>query len=183
MAASVFRARIAEAGLGGLVDVSSAGLGGWFEGEEADPRTVAVLRAGGYDHTHTARRFQPSWFDRLDLVIALDSGHLRELHRLAPTARDAAKVRALRSYGADAAADGSAGGDADHGLLSAAGPGVEIGPTAGLDVPDPYYGGSARFEECLEMIEAAADGLVEAVRAAVTPGPPGHHHPEEKDSA
>jgi protein-tyrosine phosphatase len=138
MAESVFHARVADAGLGGLVEVDSAGTGGWHEGEGADPRTVAVLEEAGYTIDHTARQFRPSWFSRLDLVIALDSGHLRALRRLAPTREDAAKVRLLRSY------DPAAHGD--------------------LDVPDPYYGGLDGFEECLEMVEAASDGLLAAVR-------------------
>jgi protein-tyrosine phosphatase len=141
MAESVFRARVREAGLDDLVEVDSAGTGGWHEGDGADPRTVAVLEEAGYESAHTARQFQPSWFSRLDLVIALDSGHLRTLRRLAPTQEDAAKVRLLRSY--DAAADD------------------------GLDVPDPYYGGLDGFEECLEMVEAASEGLLAAVREQV----------------
>ncbi|MER6179117.1 low molecular weight protein-tyrosine-phosphatase [Streptomyces sp. NPDC001652] len=141
MAESVFRARVAEDGLDGLVEVDSAGTGGWHEGDGADPRTVSVLEAHGYDGGHTARRFQPSWFSRLDLVIALDHGHLKALRRLAPTPQDAAKVRLLRSY------DPSAGDD--------------------LDVPDPYYGGMDGFEECLEMVEAASEGLLAAVREDV----------------
>ncbi|MET7291781.1 low molecular weight protein-tyrosine-phosphatase [Streptomyces griseoloalbus] len=141
MAESVFRARVAKAGLDGLVEVDSAGTGGWHEGEGADPRTVTVLRENGYDADHTARQFDPSWFARLDLVIALDSGHLRALRRLAPTERDADKVRLLRSY--DPAADDD------------------------LDVPDPYYGGADGFDECLEMVEAASTGLLVAVREQV----------------
>ncbi|MCZ9340716.1 low molecular weight phosphotyrosine protein phosphatase, partial [Streptomyces sp. TRM76130] len=121
MAEAVFRARVADAGLDGLVEVDSAGTGGWHEGEGADPRTMDVLTAGGYALDHTARQFHASWFSRLDLVVALDSGHLRALRRLAPTGRDAAKVRLLRSY--DPASD------ADD-----------------LDVPDPYYGGVDGFE-------------------------------------
>ena len=141
MAESVFRARIAEAGLDGLVEVDSAGTGGWHEGDGADPRTVSVLEESGYESGHTARQFQPSWFSRLDLVIALDSGHLKALRRLAPTQEDAAKVQLLRSY------DPAAGDD--------------------LDVPDPYYGGMDGFEECLEMVEAASQGLLAAVREQV----------------
>ncbi|MEV8594436.1 low molecular weight protein-tyrosine-phosphatase [Streptomyces sp. NPDC052012] len=138
MAESVFRTRVAEAGLEGLVEVDSAGTGGWHEGDGADPRAVAVLEENGYDSGHTARQFDPSWFARLDLVIALDSGHLRALRRLAPTERDADKVRLLRSY------DPAAGGD--------------------LDVPDPYYGDADGFDECLEMVEAASTGLLASVR-------------------
>ncbi|SDM59653.1 low molecular weight protein-tyrosine-phosphatase [Streptomyces wuyuanensis] len=141
MAESVFRARLEDAGLDGLVVVDSAGTGGWHEGDGADPRTVTVLRNHGYASGHAARQFRASWFSRLDLVIALDEGHLRELRGLAPTAADASKVRLLRSY------DPTAGDD--------------------LDVPDPYYGGMDGFEECLDMVEAASEGLLAAVRDAV----------------
>ncbi|MFJ3905145.1 low molecular weight protein-tyrosine-phosphatase [Streptomyces sp. NPDC090025] len=141
MAEHVFRARVAEAGLADAVTVDSAGTGGWHEGDGADPRTVAVLDAHGYGSAHSARRFRASWFPALDLVVALDEGHLRDLRRLAPTPEDAAKVRLLRGY------DPAAGAD--------------------LDVPDPYYGDRAGFEECLELVEAASEGLLAAVRDAV----------------
>ncbi|EKX62208.1 low molecular weight phosphotyrosine protein phosphatase [Streptomyces ipomoeae] len=141
MAESVFRARIEEAGLDGLVEVDSAGTGGWHEGDPADPRTVSVLEANGYGSVHAARQFQASWFSRLDLVIALDAGHVKALRRLAPTTADAEKIRLLRSY------DPAAGDD--------------------LDVPDPYYGGMDGFEECLELVEAASPGLLTAVREQV----------------
>lgn len=139
MAEHVLRARVAETGLDGLVEVDSAGTDGWHEGDAADPRTVAVLRQNGYTWEHTARRFDRSWFDRLDLVVALDSGHLKTLRRLAPTGKDAEKVRLLRSY------DPAAGVD--------------------LDVPDPYYGGPEGFDTCLGMVEAASTGLLAEVRA------------------
>ncbi|MEU1496473.1 low molecular weight protein-tyrosine-phosphatase [Streptomyces sp. NPDC005732] len=138
MAESVFRARLTEAGLDGVVEVDSAGTGGWHEGDGADSRTVAVLESGGYGSEHTARRFRAGWFSRLDLVIVLDSGHLRDLRRLAPTPEDADKVRLLRSY--DPGADGDP------------------------DVPDPYYGRLSDFQECLEMVEAASHGLLAAVQ-------------------
>ncbi|MEU3530658.1 low molecular weight protein-tyrosine-phosphatase [Streptomyces murinus] len=148
MAEYVFRARVAEAGLADRVEIDSAGTGGWHEGEAADPRTVTVLRDGGYDCDHIARRFQPSWFARRDLVIALDAGHLRDLRRLAPTEDDARKVRLLRAYARRStgvlAPDDSLDGD--------------------LDVPDPYYGGPDGFAACLEMVEEASTGLLAAVR-------------------
>ncbi|MFF4447363.1 low molecular weight protein-tyrosine-phosphatase [Streptomyces sp. NPDC001502] len=142
MAESVFRAHVAADGLSTVVEVDSAGTGGWHEGDGADPRTIAVLEAAGYRQDHRARRFRASWFARLDLVIALDAGHLRDLRALAPTPQDAAKVRLLRSYDPAASA-------------------------AETDVPDPYYGPLDGFEECLELVEAASPGLLDTVRAAV----------------
>ncbi|MFJ8990229.1 low molecular weight protein-tyrosine-phosphatase [Streptomyces sp. NPDC102279] len=141
MAESVFRAHVTDAGLAELVEVDSAGTGGWHEGDGADERAVAVLEANGYESDHAARQFQVSWFSRLDLVVALDAGHLKSLRRLAPTVEDAEKVRLLRSY------DPAAGDD--------------------LDVPDPYYGHIDGFDECLEMVEAASPGLLAAVREQV----------------
>ncbi|MEV6614579.1 low molecular weight protein-tyrosine-phosphatase [Streptomyces sp. NPDC051051] len=138
MAEAVFRAHVAEAGLEDLVEVDSAGTGDWHVGEEADPRTVSVLQENGYAVEHMARMFERSWFAGLDLVIALDAGHLRALRRLAPTDEDARKIRLLRAYD-PAAAD--------------------------LDVPDPYYGDRDGFEECLQMVEEASVGLLAAVRA------------------
>ncbi|MFE2248571.1 low molecular weight protein-tyrosine-phosphatase [Streptomyces lavendulae] len=154
MAESVFRSHVADAGLGDLVEVDSAGTGGWHEGDGADPRTVAVLEAAGYEQDHRARQFRASWFDRVDLVIALDAGHLRDLRALAPTPEAAAKVRLLRSY--DPAAPAARDGAADS-----------LDALDALDVPDPYYGSLDGFEECLELVEAASPGLLDAVRAAV----------------
>ncbi|GDY54997.1 low molecular weight protein-tyrosine-phosphatase [Streptomyces violaceusniger] len=145
MAEYVFRAHAVEAGLDGLLEVDSAGTGPWHEGDGADRRAIDVLTAHGYEQDHIARQFQAEWFDRLDLVIALDSGHLHELRALAPTPHDAAKVRLLRAYDPDA----------DHDALG------------GLDVPDPYFGGLDDFEECLEMIESASGGLLDAVAEAI----------------
>lgn len=137
MAEAVFRARAAAEGL--TVTVSSAGTDGWHEGDDADPRTLAVLGESGYRLDHAARRFTADWFDRVDLVLALDRGHLRALRRMAPDERAAAKVRLLREFD------------------PAAAPGDR-------DVPDPYYGGPEGFTECLALVEAAMPGLLEQVR-------------------
>ncbi|MEN3582811.1 low molecular weight protein-tyrosine-phosphatase [Streptomyces sp. ZYX-F-203] len=140
MAESVVRARLADDGLADRVTVDSAGTGDWHVGEDADPRALEVLRRSGYRLDHRARRFRPSWFPDIDLVIALDHGHLEALRRSAPTPADAAKVRLLRSYDPN------------------------VSPDA-WDVPDPYYGGEAEFARCLDLVESAAPGLVAAVRA------------------
>ncbi|WP_070198452.1 low molecular weight protein-tyrosine-phosphatase [Streptomyces oceani] len=137
MAEVVFRARVRAAGLADRVRVDSAGIGDWHVGDEADPRTIATLAAAGYEQRHSARQFTADWFAERDLVIALDRGHQRGLRAMAPTAREAAKVRLLRSYDPAARED--------------------------LDVPDPYYGGTRGFDTCLELVEAAMPGLLTEV--------------------
>ncbi|WP_344244511.1 low molecular weight protein-tyrosine-phosphatase [Actinocorallia libanotica] len=135
MAEHVFRRHVEDEGLD--VEVDSSGTAGWHEGNPADQRTVQMLQRGGYTSAHQARQFREGWFDHYDLVIALDEGHYRDLQALAPREEHRAKVRLLRSYDPQA---------------------------ADLNVPDPYYGGDADFEECLELIEAAMPGLLDEVR-------------------
>ena len=147
-AEAVLRRQLAEAGLDGVVEVDSAGLGDWHVGEQADARSVAALRARGYPAwLHEARQFQRSDFAERDLVVALDAGHERGLRELAGTAGERGKIRMLRSYDAAAAAD-----------------------PAGLDVPDPYFGGDDGFEHVLDLVEAACHGLLAEVENELADG-------------
>jgi protein-tyrosine phosphatase len=150
----VLRAHLAEAGLSGAVAVDSAGTGGWHVGEGADPRTVRVLARHGYPSRHVARQFEPADLRRRDLVLALDSGHLRTLRRWAddPAARSTA------------AGTGGAPRIAEVRLLREFDPAAE--PDR-LDVPDPYYGSLAGFEECLAMVEGAIPGLLSHIGKAL----------------
>jgi protein-tyrosine phosphatase len=136
MAEHILRKYVEDEGLNAVVD--SSGTGGWHVGDAADHRTVRLLRRHGFTSEHAARKFQHSWFDDYDLVIALDGGHLRELRALARDDRDRDKIRLLRSF------DPAAGPD--------------------LDVPDPYYSDDEAFEHVRELIERAAPGILEEIR-------------------
>lgn len=146
MAEAVCRAQLAARGLAERVSVTSAGTGSWHAGERTDPRALAALAAAGYELDHRAQQFRRGWFDRFDLVIALDRGHERTLRRLAPNPAAAARVRLLRAHDPDATT-------ADE-----------------LDVPDPYYGDDAGFTSCLKLIEAAMPGLLDAVEHELNAG-------------
>jgi protein-tyrosine phosphatase len=144
-AEAVFRRRLADAGLADQVEVDSAGLGDWHVGEAVDARAAAALRSRGYPAwVHGAKQFRPADFADRDLVVALDAGHERGLLALAPTEADRAKVRLLRAYDERAAGD-----------------------PAGMDVPDPYFGGEQGFEHVLDLVEAACTGLLAETRAAL----------------
>ncbi len=155
MAEWVLRAHVAESDLADAVAVDSAGTGDWHVGDCADPRTVRVLARHGYPSRHVARQFEPAELGRRDLVVAMDSGHLRTLRRWADRADQAnltqtnltlpdrtAELRLLREF------DPAAGPDR-------------------MDVPDPYYGSLAGFEECLAMVEAAIPGLLSHIGKAL----------------
>ncbi len=138
MAEAVLRERFAAAGLD--VEVDSAGTGAWHVGNDADPRALATLAAAGYDLSHSARRFEPEWLEGSQLVLAMDRDNYEALLALADRHDVPAEhVRLLRSFDPGAA------------------------PTA--EVPDPYYGGRDGFTDVLRLIEQAADGVVDHVRA------------------
>lgn len=141
MAAVVIKHRLDKVGLADRVSVESAGTGEWHVGEPADPRALAALRERGYDGAaHRARKFTADWFDRFDLVLAMDQDNYADLTRLAATHGGEARVRLLRSYDPAARAVGE------------------------LDVPDPYYGGADGFAHVLNQLERAADGLVDSLQ-------------------
>jgi len=129
----VLQAAFDAAGLGDRVTVSSAGTGDWHVGEPANSRAVRVLAAAGYPIEHAARQITAADIVDLDLLLAADHGHLRELRRLTTQHQ---KIALLRSF--DPAADSD-------------------------EVPDPYYGPDEDFEQVLAMIRAAAPGVVAAV--------------------
>ena len=93
-AEAVLQAKVNEAGLADQVLVSSAGLAAWHEGSDADRRSLAALRARGYDLKHSARHFKISWFGQHEIFVAMDTGHLAELRSLGPNA----EVRLMREW-------------------------------------------------------------------------------------
>lgn len=137
-AEGVFRKRVAEAKLEGRIATESAGTGGWHVGEAADPRSRRHAKRRGYVLDREAQQFRAHDFRRFDLVLAVDRSNHDKLLGLAPTPADKAKVRMLLSF--DAASP------------------------EGAEVPDPYYGGDAGFEEVLDLCERAATGLLAHLR-------------------
>ena len=130
-----------EEGLADEIELDSAGTGGWQIGNPPDRRAVAAAKARGVVLEGCARRVSPEDFDRFDLVLAMDRENLIDVLARAPNAQAREKVKLLREFDPEAVAAGS------------------------LDVPDPYYGGAAGFENVLDLVERACRGLLEHVRA------------------
>ena len=79
---------------------------------------------------------QPEDFERFDLILAMDRENLAALRRRAPQGLHE-RVRLFLEFAPELATS---------------------------DVPDPYYGGPNGFEEVLDLVEAAAHGLLNHVR-------------------
>ena len=139
MAEVVLREEIELAGLNGLVGVDSAGTGDWHLGAPMDPRARAELSRRGYDGAgHRARQFEPSWFGRYDLVLAMDRGNLEHLRRLAPDRQAAGRTALFLSFDP---ARASRTEERD------------------LEVPDPYCGDPGDYAVVFDLVQTAARGL------------------------
>jgi protein-tyrosine phosphatase len=92
-AEGVLRHLAKEAGM--EVHVESAGTGDWHVGHPPDERAQHHARSRGYDlSAQRARQVSPADFERFDLIVAMDRGHLRLLERQCPR-EHRAKLRLL----------------------------------------------------------------------------------------
>jgi protein-tyrosine phosphatase len=132
-AEAVFRQLVARADTRLAIEIDSAGIGDWHIGEPPDRRAQAAARRRGVDmSTIRARQFVHDDFALFDLILAMDRQNLAELRRRAP-AQYRERVRLFLEFA----------------------PELET-----HDVPDPYYGGEAGFEQVLDLTEHAARGLL-----------------------
>ena len=140
-AEGVMRSLVAREGMEGQITVDSAGTGAWHLGSAPDARARAAAAERGIDLSGRARQVQPEDFETFDLVLAMDRENERLLRGMARDEQERSKVRLLREF--DPAS-------------------VEAGD---LEVPDPYYGAAGGFEEVLELVQAACEGLLAEIRS------------------
>lgn len=138
-AEAVLRRKLEDAGLHGWVTVDSAGTHAYHVGNPPDERAQTHAGRRGYDLAPLrARQVAETDFADHDLLLAMDWDNLALLEAECPA--DPALLRKLRRLAEFIPADASHAG-------------AEV-------VPDPYYGGDRGFEQVLDLVEQACDGLV-----------------------
>jgi len=139
-AEGVFKHYVAEAGLADRIASDSAGTHDYHIGEPPDPRAQQAASSRGYDLSMLrGRQVSHRDFADFDYVLAMDETNLRALGRLCPS-----------QY--------------SHKLMLF----MEFGANAGTrEIPDPYNGGPRLFEQVLDMVEQAAQGLLRQLRARI----------------
>lgn len=133
MAEAIMRKKVHERGLSDSYEIDSAGLIAYHEGEGADPRMKYHARRHGYHLTHISRPIREMDFDLFDLIISMDDSNWEHLHRLAPSVEAETKIVRMTDYCQTHIID---------------------------HVPDPYYGGDQGFENVIEILEDACEGLL-----------------------
>ena len=136
-AEGVFKHLLVKQGLAGQVTTDSAGTHDYHIGAAPDVRAQAAAAKRGYDlSTLRARQVVPEDFQRFDYVLAMDEANLRILQKMCPQ-QYRHRVLLFLEFAAD---------------------------TATREVPDPYYGGGQGFEEVLDLVEMAAQGLLDKIK-------------------
>jgi protein-tyrosine phosphatase len=136
-AEAVFRARVEEAGLAQQILIDSVGTHDYHIGKPPDLRTQRAARQRGYDLSGLrGRQVEVADFARFDYVLAMDNANMAILHRLCPQPQRA-RLGLFLEY---------------------------ANRHQQREVPDPYYGGEDGFERVLDMVEDAAEGLLNHIR-------------------
>lgn len=132
-AEAVLRQRVQRAGLDGWLHIDSAGTHGYHPGSPPDARSQHHAALRGYDLSGLrARQLEDADYRHFDLLLGMDWDNLALMQAACPDAHQR-KLRRL----------------------------MEFAPTAPSPVvPDPYPGGPQGFEEVLDLVEQACDGLL-----------------------
>ncbi len=126
--------RARAAEAGLALELDSAGTAGWHVGKPPYGPMIAAAARRGIDLAPLrARQFSARDFTRFDLILGMDRDNIADMERLRP-----------------------AGNETPLKLF------LEYAPQTGFrEVPDPYH--TRDFEQALDLIEAAARGLVERI--------------------
>ncbi|MXR68545.1 low molecular weight protein-tyrosine-phosphatase [Shewanella insulae] len=132
-AEAVFRGLLNERGLSIVCD--SAGTSDYHEGEGPDRRARQAGERRGLDFSDIrARGVRDDDFERFDLILAADKANLRDLRVRCP-AQYQSKLALMLSF-------------LDEGER---------------EVPDPYYGGDAGFEQVLDLLQQSCEKLLSQI--------------------
>lgn len=135
-AEAVMKQLVSDAGLNERIEVDSAGIIGYHEGEMADPRMRAHAARRGYALESISRPVRSLDFYDFDLIIGMDNRNIDDLKRMAPDLESVAKIHQMTEYSRNRLYD---------------------------YVPDPYYSGAEGFELVLDLLEDACQGLLDTI--------------------
>ncbi len=141
MAEGVFRQMVRQAGLDEVVRVASAGTHAFHLGEAPDKRAQAAVARRGYDISGLrAAKVRERDFEDYDMVLAMDWDNLAALQQIAPKQAHH-KLQLLMRFATE------------HETAT---------------IADPYYGNVQGFEQALDHIEDACNGLLELAKRRAT---------------
>ena len=137
-AEAIFNQKIKDRNLENLFDVDSAGTGDWHIGNLADPRMRETALSRGIELTSRSRQISKNDLHEFDHILVMDKENLHAVKSLIQNSMDPfnSKIKLILSYSKDSQLD---------------------------EVPDPYYGDQNGFNEVLDLLDIAIDGLIDSL--------------------
>ncbi len=126
---------IRQAGLEDTIQCDSAGTSSYHIGSAPDRRMNAAAKLRGIELVGHARQFIKADFEEFDLILAMDQENYDNICALDRSSRYRHKVRLMCDF------------CTRHTLK---------------EVPDPYYGGDDGFNQVIDLLFDACDGLLNA---------------------
>jgi protein-tyrosine phosphatase len=118
-----------------LLTIDSAGTSDYHIGEAPDARTTSNAKKHNIDLSPLrARQFIVEDFDLFDKIYVMDKSNLQNVLKLARHDEDKQKVDLFLNI--------------SH-------------PNGNMEVPDPYFGGEAGFENVFQLVWNASEKLIE----------------------
>jgi protein-tyrosine phosphatase len=133
LAEAVFNHHVRKKGLEKHFIAESCGTANYHVGDAPDPRTIRNARINGITIEHVGQQFSARDFEKFDLILAMDESNHANIMRLPNAKAYQHKVRMMRSYDTQ---------DQD------------------ADVPDPYYGTEADFQNVFDILDRSMAALV-----------------------
>ncbi len=126
-----------ERGLTEQITCDSAGTSSYHIGSPPDRRMIAAAQQRGIAMQGRARQFEPEDFEEFDLILAMDRDNYEAIVYQDRAKRYGQKVRLMCDF------------CTRHTLREG---------------PDPYYGGADGFNQVLDLLQDACEGLLDHIQ-------------------
>jgi len=136
-AEAIMKKAIERTNLSDKIEVDSAGTIEYHSGESADSRMIMHAKKRDYEIDSTARQFDMvKDFEQFDYIVTMDNDNLEDIRSMDILNKHKHKIYRMVDFCENCALD---------------------------EIPDPYYNGASGFEEVLDMLEDATNGLLNRV--------------------
>lgn len=127
---------VAQAGLERHIVCDSAGTSSYHLGSPPDRRMTSAARQRNIQMQGQARQFEKDDFETFDLILAMDRENYRDILVLDPAGHYRDKVHLMCRF---------------------------CSRHSDQEVPDPYYGGTEGFNNVLDLLQDACEGLLQHI--------------------
>ncbi|HEY9848951.1 MAG TPA: low molecular weight protein-tyrosine-phosphatase [Leptolyngbyaceae cyanobacterium] len=135
-AENIMKHLIEREGLSDRIICDSAGTSSYHIGSSPDRRMTAAAQMRGIKLEGKARQFTKADFEEFDLILAMDRENYQNILYLDPNGKYRDKVRLMCDF------------CTRHHIK---------------EVPDPYYGGPEGFNQVIDILLDACEGLLEYI--------------------